>query len=75
MKSSMIPAPTQPAYPCLKSILSDCEGLLATVVLFNSPGTGLVVYSENKVYPLGYFSTEWKENNFKDYKSQILLEF
>ena len=75
MKSSMIPAPTHPAYPSLKGILSDCGELLSTVVLFNNPGTGMVVYSENKVYPLGYFSTEWKENNFKDYKSQILLEF
>ncbi len=54
-------------YPCAK-ITTD--GLL---VLFNKPGNGMVLRSDNN-WKIGEYITLWEEKNFKPWYGTITLE-
>ena len=49
------------AYPCLK------ETTTGLIVLFNAPGTGMVVgfTNEKAALRMGEYSTDWEEKEFK----------
>ena len=49
---------------------------LSSVVLFEAPNTGCIVYKGNGEYPVGYYSTSWKEEVFTPLPkgSRVVLE-
>lgn len=57
-------------YPRLMIAHGD---LGAIVVLFNSQYCGVVVYSERKVQPIGYYIEEWVMSGFKPFYGIIQL--
>lgn len=66
MKSEIVEVERKTGYPKLmKSESSE------TVVLFTSEGTGVVVHTGN--HRLGYFSSDWKELNFRPFNGKIQL--
>ena len=50
--------------------------VFASVVLFEAPGTGCIVYKGNGTYPVGHYSTSWNEDNFTPLPkgSKVILE-
>lgn len=48
----------------------------SSVVLFEAPGTGCIVYKGNGAYPIGHYSTSWKEDTFTPIPlgSRVVLE-
>ena len=63
-------------YPML--ITWTCPGQKRFVILATSEKTGMVVYSENVTYPVGYYSNDWNiltnKEHFSYCKEKISLQ-
>ena len=57
-------------YPCLMTTHSR---ILSIVVLFNDRRCGVVVYSEWKFQPIGFYSEEWVMSGFTPFDGTIEL--
>lgn len=57
-------------YPVLKCV-KESKGFY--VVFFNEEKQGIVVYSENKDFPVGRISDIWQEHKFKDFDGSVEL--
>jgi hypothetical protein len=71
MKSDLIgpkKEKAKPKYPYLG--ITEC----GRVVLFKSPGTGVVVHEPEHYWGIGYHSPTWAEKNFMPLKGKIILE-
>jgi hypothetical protein len=58
-------------YPCLMIFTKTDEG--SFIVLFNSKDCGMVINSENKVYPIGDYSHSWNMLKFTFYTGNVNL--
>lgn len=52
------------------------SNMFRSVVLFEVPGTGCIVYEGNGAYPVGHYSTSWNEDAFTPLPkgSRVVLE-
>ena len=58
-------------YPVLLYNESEAGG--KTVILFTGAQTGMVVSSEDPLYPTGYYSTSWKMDNVHPFYGTVTL--
>jgi len=57
-------------YPLLKQVETGSDKL---IVLFTKEEAGVVVFSERKIQPIGYTSSEWMEADFNNFTGTIEL--
>ncbi len=66
--------PQEKPFPKLMIITSNEGGDEGSVILFQSPGVGTTVFTNNKRYPIGYHCCTWFMERFTDYNEPITLQ-
>ena len=70
MIKTTVKRPPRKGKPYPKLMKSRVSGV---IVLFESEGRGMVVYSHETASPVGHFSSEWGDT-FEDFEGAITLE-
>lgn len=76
--TNYVPSSIEKEYPYLGCLEYDDNSIL--IVLFNGPGTGMVVFSEYTadseyfIRPIGEFKNYWMEEQFKNFTGDITLK-
>lgn len=71
MKSTTKSKKVKSNYPILK-VLPECELDAGMVVLFTSPGIGIVL-TKSEHYEVGLFFDSWHEESFIDFEGKVIL--
>lgn len=58
------------SYPCLKQY---SLGEIYFIVLFTSSGSGIIIYSNDNIRPVGEYSQSWLESEFTLFDGQVVL--